>query len=194
MNNNPLKYTDPTGHIFFMPLLFAGVTLAPTIIANANPIIIQVTEAMKSINRNPSPTNIAFNAADTGLNLIPSFKAVGTVGKVAEKVAAKLPVSEKIAEAIPKASKQTFHGNDLRNTAQTWGYTLRDRSTGAIKKIGETMHPDTRYSKKWLEANNVDLVHEVSGSKLEMHVWENQQLGNYLFDNLELPSLNKSLH
>jgi hypothetical protein len=56
------------------------------------------------------------------------------------------------------------------------------------------MHPDTRYSKKWLEANNVDLVHEVSGSKLEMHVWENQQLGNYLFDNLELPSLNKSLH
>ena len=83
-----------------------------------------------------------------------------------------------------------YHGNNLKNTATTYGYTLRDKASGAIKKFGETMNPDTRYTKSWLKENNVEMFKETSGTKLDMRVWEHEQIGEYIMRNGAAPAFN----
>lgn len=93
------------------------------------------------------------------------------------------------ASCIP----QNYHGNDLRNTKTNYGYTLRNKSTGEVLKYGETINPDTRYSTKYLEQNNAYMQIETTGSKLEIHNWQHEQILNYkdMHDGLR-PLLNKS--
>ena len=67
---------------------------------------------------------------------------------------------------------------------------MRDKATGAIQKIGETIYPDTRYSKGWLEKNNLEMFREISGTKFDIRVWEHEQIGNHLFQYGQAPMLN----
>jgi hypothetical protein len=86
-----------------------------------------------------------------------------------------------------------LHGNSLNTNAKARGYTLRDRDTGEILKYGETTLPGTsRYSQPYLDANNADMFPEVSGSKAEMHAWQNRQILDYVKKYGRRPLLNKS--
>lgn len=111
-------------------------------------------------------------------------RAVTTVGTKASSLlqrSAQNPVVQTIE----------YHGNDLRNPATTYGYTLRN-ATGEVIKFGETISPGTRYPQSWLDENNLILQVETTGSKLEMHNWQNDKILQYLDDFGLRPPLNKS--
>lgn len=84
------------------------------------------------------------------------------------------------------------HGNSLVNTKTNYGYALVDKNTGEILKFGETLYPNTRYSKSYLESINAQMNVLVSGSKYDIHMWQHQQIVNYLGENAVLPPLNKT--
>jgi RHS repeat-associated protein len=84
------------------------------------------------------------------------------------------------------------HANSLDYDGVSYGYTLRDKATDAIGKFGETISPDTRYSQKWLNANNLYLQIEISGTKAETHAWQNQSILGYKDMYNATPLLNKT--
>jgi RHS repeat-associated protein len=73
----------------------------------------------------------------------------------------------------------SYHGNDLRTRTPAQRYSLRDRATGEILKYGETTLGNARYSKKYLNSINADMLPERSGSKADMHDWQHQQILDY---------------
>ncbi len=82
------------------------------------------------------------------------------------------------------------HGNSLSNPNTNYGYQLVDNSTGEILKYGETLYPDTRYSKTYLESNNAHMEVLIEGTKYDVHMWQRQQILNYYDIHMEFPSLN----
>jgi hypothetical protein len=99
---------------------------------------------------------------------------------------------QKIAPLAPIVSNATekVHGNNLKTTAQTWGYKLVDVTNNVTMKIGETTNPAARYSKEWLKANNLRMDIEKMGTKAEMRIWEHEEIGEYIFRNGGAPALN----
>jgi hypothetical protein len=86
-----------------------------------------------------------------------------------------------------------LHGNSLETNAAARGYTLRDLDTGAILKYGETTLPGTtRYPQTYLEENNAYMKFETSGTKREMHAWQNTMILDYTAQFGQRPPLNKS--
>lgn len=73
------------------------------------------------------------------------------------------------------------HGN-TKGLQRAEGYTLRDRTTGEVRKYGETTRGERkfgkgkqrRYTKKYLDDHNVDYVKETQGSKRRMHTWQHK--------------------
>lgn len=190
VNNNPLRYTDPSGH---NPMLLGlGVFVAymaamfmPAILPHHATTSHQASKSVVTASRN------LFSSASTAT--ANASKAVSAVfNKSATNTVSTNKPSNSNSQKTPNINP--FHGNDLRNTAITTGYTLRDKISGAIQKIGETMYPATRYSERWLKNNGLVFQEETTGTKFDMHIWEHEKLGSYLFDNLALPALNKSLH
>lgn len=59
-------------------------------------------------------------------------------------------------------------------------------------KFGETLNPGTRYPQSFLKDNNLYLKVEETGTKLEMHNWQNQKILQYLDEYGSRPPLNKS--
>ena len=53
-----------------------------------------------------------------------------------------------------------------------YGYVLVDKDTNEILKFGETLYPETRYSKSYLEQNNAVMKVLESGSKEYIHYWQ----------------------
>jgi hypothetical protein len=72
-----------------------------------------------------------------------------------------------------------LHGNDSKSTRPTVGYSLRDRESGEVMKIGQTSRPNGRYSQRYLDNKNVDFVPEASGTKSEMLEWERTSIADY---------------
>ncbi|MCM1500752.1 MAG: hypothetical protein NC124_20020 [Clostridium sp.] len=58
-----------------------------------------------------------------------------------------------ISNTTPTNASGT-HGNSLDDPRTNYGYVLTDQDTGEILKFGESINPDTRYSKSYLEENN----------------------------------------
>jgi hypothetical protein len=86
-----------------------------------------------------------------------------------------------------------LHGNNLNTTKPAQGYSLRDRDTGRLLKYGETTRGPKRYSQKYLEKNNAEMVFETKGSKRQMHQWQHQKILDHKAANSgERPPLNKS--
>jgi hypothetical protein len=92
------------------------------------------------------------------------------------------------------------HGN-RKGKQRAEGYTLRDRKTGEIKKYGETTRGERkfglgkqrRYTKKYLDDNNVDYVKETQGSKRAMHKWQHNKILEHKKNNNGMrPDLNKN--
>ncbi len=84
------------------------------------------------------------------------------------------------------------HGNSHNSTKPAIGYTLRDRDSDEVMKYGETTMGSRRYSKKYLNENNVEMVEEASGTKKEMHAWQHEKIVEYRAANGgNRPPLNK---
>jgi hypothetical protein len=86
-----------------------------------------------------------------------------------------------------------LHGTDLSTTKPAQGYSLRDRNTGEVLKYGETTLGKGRYTSKYLEEHNAEMVFETKGTKAEMHKWQNEKILEYkAANNGSRPPLNKS--
>ena len=83
------------------------------------------------------------------------------------------------------------HGNSLKSQKTNYGYQLQD-SQGNILKYGETIHPNTRYSKAWLDKNGYSMKIMISGSKQSVHAWQHQKILDYAYIAGHRPPLNKS--
>ena len=82
------------------------------------------------------------------------------------------------------------HGNSLSDTRTNYGYALVDRDTNEILKFGETLYPDTRYSQKYLDANNAKMMIIEEGSKLDIHLWQHDMNEYYFYKYHEYPPKN----
>jgi RHS repeat-associated protein len=71
------------------------------------------------------------------------------------------------------------HGNNLNTQRPAEGYSLRDRDTGEVLKYGDTIQGKKRYSQKYLERVNGEMVFEAKGTKREMHYWQNRKIREY---------------
>ena len=84
------------------------------------------------------------------------------------------------------------HGNSLNSPKATDLYVLRDKTTNAVKKIGETTRGLRRYSQKFYADNNVYMQIFDTGTKKAMHYQQHRLLKNYYSHVGSLPALNKS--
>ena len=84
------------------------------------------------------------------------------------------------------------HGNLLSDPRTNYGYVLVDRNTNEILKFGETIHPATRYSKSYLDANNAKMIIMEQGNKLDIHHWQHEMNEYYHYKYFEYPALNRS--
>ena len=91
-----------------------------------------------------------------------------------------------------KATTTGNHGNSSSNSNTNYGHSLVDKDTGEILKFGETIHPNSRYTREYLNNNNAIMKIMDSGSKVDMHNWQHDMI-EYYFDKYKiLPPLNKS--
>ena len=72
----------------------------------------------------------------------------------------------------PTKTSTGNHGNSLSDPRTNYGYALVDKDTNEILKFGETLYPETRYSKNYLEQNNAVMKVLESGSKEYIHYWQ----------------------
>ena len=84
------------------------------------------------------------------------------------------------------------HGNSLNNPKTTDLYVLRDKTTNAVKKIGETTRGLRRYSQRFYADNNVYMQIFDTGTKKAMHYQQHRLLQSYYSHVGRLPVLNKS--
>ncbi|WP_407304743.1 hypothetical protein [Acinetobacter sp.] len=99
---------------------------------------------------------------------------------------------------MQQCPKSKTHGNKLDSkTAE--GYVLVNRN-GRTVKIGETTRGEDkfgvgkqqRYPQRFLKENNLDYVKEASGTKIDMHKWQNQKIIEFTNIFGSRPLLNKS--
>lgn len=94
--------------------------------------------------------------------------------------------------ASPAKTATGSHGNSLSDPRTNYGYVLVDKDTNEILKFGETLYPETRYSKSYLEQNNAVMKVLESESKEYIHYWQYDmnKYFEYMYD--EFPPLLKS--
>jgi hypothetical protein len=85
-----------------------------------------------------------------------------------------------------------IHANRLDSSKTNYGYELRDQTTGDLLKYGETTNPARRYSKKFLDKNNAEIVIIAQGNKRDVHIWQHQRILDYKAQHGRRPPWNKS--
>ena len=120
---------------------------------------------------------------------------VSGLGEAADAANAARKLTDKATDA-QKAAK-VVHGNSLDYPGVNYGYVLSDKTTGEIVKFGESIHPERRYTKKYLNGDNpigkpLDMTVVISGTKRDVHNWQHMQIVDYYEVVGELPALNKS--
>ena len=181
-NNNPVNMCDSEGDFAWLLILGA----VAVILLSIPDIIDMAQEATWG------------NAAILATNFIPGGKAANVGAKVV-KTAAKSSTRQAVKNVAKSASKEVIettkkvHGNSLNTTVPAEGYVLLDRTTGVVKKFGETTRGVKRYTNKFLEEKNVKMVFLVKGTKREMHYWQHDRIVEYKeAHNQKRPKLNKS--
>ena len=92
----------------------------------------------------------------------------------------------------PKVISST-HNNSLSSTAKTFCYSLRSTITDRIRKFGDTINKDGRYSKVWLRKHQLKVVIEAAGSKRAMHQLQHNKIMNFkMLNGGKRPDLNRS--
>ncbi|HEX3044234.1 MAG TPA: RHS repeat-associated core domain-containing protein [Bacillota bacterium] len=189
-NANPVNYVDRNG-LFLDTLLDIGFT------------IYDIYQLIK----NPSdPMNWISLGADVACIVVPGLTGGGAavraagraddlydVARAADRADDLYDAERAVKEADDAFDASRLHGNDLRTSKPAEGYSLRDRDTGEVLKYGETTQGTKRYSQKYLDENNADMVFEASGSKKEMHDWQHDKILDYKGNNGgNRPPMNKS--
>lgn len=141
------------------------------------------------------------SVADVALTLAPgslsAMNKLADVFRAAENVGDAVKVVENAGDAVHAAENggdlAKVHGNNLATTKPAEGYSLRDRDTGEVLKYGETTRGPKRYSAKYLDENNADMIFEAKGTKREMHDWQHDKILEHRQNhNDRRPPLNKS--
>lgn len=96
-----------------------------------------------------------------------------------------------LPKSIKKISDGT-HGNSLDYEGVNYDYKLVDKDTGEVLKYGESITPDTRYTKKYLESINAKMEIMTSGTKLDIHNWQHDMIREYFNKNGIRPPANLS--
>lgn len=187
--NNPLRYTDPSGHCvgplaFLAPVcIAAGAAFTTPEIAIAGLLV-----GAFYLATHPQIISNAINAIGTLFSESSNNSSNSTTSSISQNSSTGPSDTGNSSPKTPNMNP--FHGNDIRNTAITTGYILRDKITGAISKIGESMYPATRYTQQYLEENNVRMQRVATGTKEEMRIWEHENIGQYINDHGAAPILN----
>jgi len=193
VENNPLTKVDPNGKFLIPALALAAVAF-------------DVHSFNQSLNKGSTwgaIGNAALLVMDSIAVVTPGVPALGeprAIAGAAEGIAdaAKLGEVAQTAEGTSDASKAAgetakVHGNSLQSTKTNYLYQLVDRDSGQLLKYGESLTPDTRYSKTFLDKINANLEKIASGTKQEIHQLQNQNILEYKsLNGGSRPPLNKS--
>ncbi|MBT9484959.1 MAG: hypothetical protein IV095_10625 [Sediminibacterium sp.] len=179
--NNPILYDDPDGKNPY--ILYRGLKLIYEV----------AVWAQKQGNAVPSAMALK-NVSDNTVIVKPIMYLND----------ANVPKTESsLGKAVSKdddAKTNKTHGNKLDDKPAE-GYTLRDKKSGEVKKYGETTRGEDkygkggqkRYTKKELKERDVYYQKESSGTKKEMHKWQNEKIKEHKTNNNgKRPRLNKS--
>jgi hypothetical protein len=168
--SNPVSFSDPYG-------------LCPIPPSNC----LDVVMAVVSVGRFVAAPSLA-TGVDAALDIAGALPGVPSTG-VVRRIAA----NASDAVDAGRSARNALHGNNLNTARPAQGYSLRDRETGRVLKYGETTRGKKRYSQRYLEDNNADMVFESNGTKREMHHWQHERIVEHkAANNGERPPLNKS--
>ena len=181
--NNPVVYDDPSGY-------------ASTSTGKACPPQGKISESVDETSYGKSSSNCtelvpyypANNGAESGT---PSGFYQDANGRW-HRPNGDFASNAEVGIASPAKTATESHGNSLSDPRTNDGYVLVDKDTNEILKFGETLYPETRYSKSYLEQNNAVMKVLESGSKEYIHYWQYDmnKYFEYMYD--EFPPLLKS--
>ncbi|WP_418883610.1 RHS repeat domain-containing protein, partial [Waltera sp.] len=181
--NNPVVYDDPSGY-------------ASTSTGKACPPQGKISESVDETSYGKSSSNCtelvpyypANNGAESGT---PSGFYQDANGRW-HRPNGDFASNAEVGIASPAKTATESHGNSLSDPRTNYGYVLVDKDTNEILKFGETLYPETRYSKSYLEQNNAVMKVLESGSKEYIHYWQYDmnKYFEYMYD--EFPPLLKS--
>ena len=181
--NNPVVYDDPSGY-------------ASTSTGKACPPQGKISESVDETSYGKSSSNCtelvpyypANNGAESGT---PSGFYQDANGRW-HRPNGDFASNAEVGIASPDKTATGSHGNSLSDPRTNYGYVLVDKDTNEILKFGETLYPETRYSKSYLEQNNAVMKVLESGSKEYIHYWQYDmnKYFEYMYD--EFPPLLKS--
>ncbi len=91
----------------------------------------------------------------------------------------------------------SYKGNNKLDSRIAEKYTLKNRTTGEVDKIGETVNgkfkgKQKRYSQKYLDKENVDYVPENLDTKKTMHKEQHNDILDFKSKNGKRPRLNRN--
>ena len=181
--NNPVVYDDPSGY-------------ASTSTGKACPPQGKISESVDETSYGKSSSNctelVPYYPANKGAESgTPSGFYQDANGRW-HRPNGDFASNAEVGIASPAKTATESHGNSLSDPRTNYGYVLVDKDTNEILKFGETLYPETRYSKSYLEQNNAVMKVLESGSKEYIHYWQYDmnKYFEYMYD--EFPPLLKS--
>ena len=174
-DNNPIMRADVGGQ--FWDTVFDVVSL-----------VCSVVEVVKNPKDASAWTGLVLDVVDVAV------PCVGGLGETYDAINATRKIAKKADDVVDTVSVTTkaskVHGNSLKSTKTNYGYALVD-SDNNILKFGETINPERRYTKKYLNDNGYKLKILESGSKKDIHYWQHDMNMYYFSKYHMLPPLNK---
>src|SRR3989344_747978 len=204
--NNPISMSDPTGlltqreqqiiqlqiQVIYLQVALINVYLGTAAAGSAFLDPIQGYQDATNKSGNVStPEQIGANIGTSAAiaTLLPAIRAgVASILKRSTQSVTDAAVASGRATNM----SGTVHGNSLSYEGESYGYVLVNKSTKEIVKFGETIHPETRYPKAFLNQNNLELQVISAGSKAETHAWQHSMITEWYKDFGTLPAINKS--
>ena len=170
--NNPVTYSDPSGY-------------ACSFNAQAEENAVRENATLQADEAGGTQGNVE-GGSGAG---IPSGYYQDTTGSW-NRPNGEFASNAEVGITSPANVSSGSHGNSLSDTRTNYGYALVDRDTNEILKFGETLYPDTRYSQKYLDANNAKMMIIEEGSKLDIHLWQHDMNEYYFYKYHEYPPKN----
>ena len=144
--NNPVVYDDPSGY-------------ASTSTGKACPPQGKISESVDETSYGKSSSNCtelvpyypANNGAESGT---PSGFYQDANGRW-HRPNGDFASNAEVGIASPAKTATESHGNSLSDPRTNYGYVLVDKDTNEILKFGETLYPETRYSKSYQDTLRV---------------------------------------
>ena len=178
--NNPVNRTDIGG--YFWDTVFDIASL-----------VLSVVDVVNNPDDVCAWVGLVCDVVDVA---IPFVGGLGEVTRAANAVTEVADTVDDLSDA--KKVAKSVHGNSLDYQGINYGYVLSDKTTGEVVKFGESINPSRRYTKKYLSGTNpinrpLDMTVVISGTKRDIHLWQHEQIVDFVEVVGELPKLNNSL-